>query len=304
MSNGSQQYLKLEHRLTLLAWLNSLLGYSSNRELLEDMKQADEGFDASGHSHIYHRLLSRGSKVHIPDSNLARYDENIRAHLAAVNARRRQARLQSRSEEDTSAVIQALIRADPTLAAVFGKGQTIKVLIGPLPEPEPYVGKQFPTFFRIRGEPKAGLVKACPLNRTCRVEFETDATNDYFSRSTDPGRLEVRGAPTRVGTVHLWNGKALLRFAPPASCSPGDQLRVVVLVSDVSRVAPFESSFIMSVEPEAPPLPPGPPAPPPGASLTGFPNISEVRREQWAMHGFDEISAVELKYGDDDAIDM
>lgn len=224
--------------------------------------------------------------------------------LRELNARRRQARLQSRSEEDTSAVIQALIRADPTLAAVFGKGQKIKVPIGPLPEPEPYVGKQFPTFFRIRGEPKAGLVKRCPLNRTCRVEFETDATNDYFSRSTDPGRLEVRGAPTRVGTVHLWNGKALLRFAPPASCSPGDQLRVVVSVSDVSRVAPFESSFVISVEPEAPPSPPGPPAPQPGASLTGFPNIIEVRQEQWAMHGFDETSALELKYGEDDAIDM
>lgn len=224
--------------------------------------------------------------------------------LRELNARRRQARLQSRSEEDTSAVIQALIRADPTLAAVFGKGQKIKVPIGPLPEPEPYVGKQFPTFFRIPQEPKAGLVKKCPLNRTCRVEFETDAANDYFSRSTDPGRLEIRGAPARVGTVHLWNGKALLRFAPPAACTPGDQLRSTVLVSDVSRVAPFESSFIMDVEPEAAPLPPGPPAPPPGTSLTGFPNIIEVRQEQWAMHGFDETSALELKYGDDDAIDM
>jgi hypothetical protein len=60
----------------------------------------------------------------------------------------------------------------------------------------------------------------------------------------------------------------------------------------------------VDVEPEAAPLPPGPPAPPPGTSLTGFPNIIEVRQEQWAMHGFDETSALELKYGDDDAIDM
>jgi len=224
--------------------------------------------------------------------------------LRELNARRRQARLQSRSEEDTSAVIQALIRADPTLAAVFGKGQKIKVPIGPIPEPEPYAGKQFPTFFRIAHEPKAGVVKLCPLNRTCRVEFETDASNDYFSRSTDPGRLDVRGAPNRVGTVHLWNGKALLRFAPPAGSNPGDQLRVVVAVTDVSRVAAFESSFLMEVEPEAPTLPPGPPAPPPGASLTGFPNIIEVRQDQWALHSFDETAALELKYGDDEAIDM
>jgi hypothetical protein len=38
--------------------------------------------------------------------------------------------------------------------------------------------------------------------------------------------------------------------------------------------------------------------------LTGFPNIREVRQDQWALYGFDETSAIELKYGDDDAIDM
>ncbi len=92
MSNGSnqQQYQKLEYRLTLLAWLNHLLGYQSNRELLEDIQKADEGFDASGHSHIYHRLISRGSKVQISPEDLARYDENIRTHLAAINKRRSQ----------------------------------------------------------------------------------------------------------------------------------------------------------------------------------------------------------------------
>lgn len=232
--------------------------------------------------------------------------EYLKEHqgLRELNTRRRQARLESQSQEDTSVVIQALIRADPTLATVFGKGQKIKVPIGPIPEPEPYVGKQFPTFFRIVHEPKGGLVKKCPLNRTCRVEFETDAANDYFSRTTDPGRLEVRGAPKRVGTVHLWNGKALLRFAPPADCSTGDRLRVTVVVSDVSRVASFESSFVMEVEPEAPPSPPGPPPPPPGASLVGFPNIIEVRQDQWALHGFNETAALELKHGDEDAVDM
>jgi hypothetical protein len=224
--------------------------------------------------------------------------------LRELNARRRQTRLQSRAEEDTSVVIKALIRNDPSLAAVFGKGQKIRVPIGPVPEPEPYVGKQFPTFFRIAHEPKGGLVKACPLNRTCRVEFETDAANDYFSRSTDPGQLEVQGAPRRVGSIHLWNGRAFLRFAPPPECSPGDRLQVTVRVSDVSRVMPFESSFVMEVEAEAPPAQPGPPSPDPGASLIGLPNIIEVGQDQWALHGFDETTALELKYGDDDTIDM
>ncbi|TSA47112.1 MAG: hypothetical protein D4R56_02680 [Deltaproteobacteria bacterium] len=32
------QYIKLEDRLVLLAWLNSLLGYKRNKDLLADIK--------------------------------------------------------------------------------------------------------------------------------------------------------------------------------------------------------------------------------------------------------------------------
>lgn len=86
--NGIQQYVKLEERLVLLAWLNDLFGYQHNRDLLTDMKEAAEGFDASGCSFIYHRLIARGKKVKIPPADLARYDDNIRAYLQVMNARR------------------------------------------------------------------------------------------------------------------------------------------------------------------------------------------------------------------------
>ena len=43
MPNGIQQYVKLEERLLLLAWLNGLFGYQRNRDLLADMKKATEG---------------------------------------------------------------------------------------------------------------------------------------------------------------------------------------------------------------------------------------------------------------------
>ncbi len=80
MSNGSTQYQKLENRLLLLSWLNSLLGYEKNSELLEDMKQAEEGFDAQGRSHIYYRLISRGSKLKISADDL-----NARGYRKAAN---------------------------------------------------------------------------------------------------------------------------------------------------------------------------------------------------------------------------
>lgn len=84
-SNNSSAYVKLEERLVLLAWLNSLLGYRSNKELLADIKDAGEGFDSDGRSFIYHRLVGRGHKLQIPLEELRRYDDNIRRHLAAIN---------------------------------------------------------------------------------------------------------------------------------------------------------------------------------------------------------------------------
>jgi hypothetical protein len=88
MANGIQQYVKLENRLVLLAWLNSLLGYESNRKLLEDTQTVAEDFGEDGHSSLYHHLIARGNQVKIPAADLARYDKNIRVHLETINHRR------------------------------------------------------------------------------------------------------------------------------------------------------------------------------------------------------------------------
>ncbi|MBP7946058.1 MAG: DEAD/DEAH box helicase family protein [Verrucomicrobia bacterium] len=87
-SNGSPEYVKLEQRLALLAWLNGLFGYDNNLDLLADVSEAAEGFDASGRSYVHHRLIARGDKVKVGAADLARYDDNIREHLRAMNARR------------------------------------------------------------------------------------------------------------------------------------------------------------------------------------------------------------------------
>jgi hypothetical protein len=82
------EYVKLEKRLVLVAWLNSLFGYQSNRELLADAKKAQEGFDPFGQSYVCHRLVGLGDKLRVPMADLGRYDDNIRNHLAAINQHR------------------------------------------------------------------------------------------------------------------------------------------------------------------------------------------------------------------------
>ena len=89
-THAGQQYAKLENRLILLAWLNSLFGYESNREMLEDCKRADEGFRADGRSFLYHHLIARGNKLKISEDDLRHYDENIRQHLEKINRGRKE----------------------------------------------------------------------------------------------------------------------------------------------------------------------------------------------------------------------
>lgn len=84
----NENYERLERQLVLLAWLNSLLGYSQNRDLLKNLSDEEEGFDASGRSYICRRLGARGSRLKIPESGLIQYDNNIRMYLTSLSERR------------------------------------------------------------------------------------------------------------------------------------------------------------------------------------------------------------------------
>jgi hypothetical protein len=224
--------------------------------------------------------------------------------LRQLNNSRRQARIAARlTGDEPLRVVQALARADPTIAALFGKGALIKVPGKEVPVPVPYAGKEFPTFFKPRQDPPGGLTKQCPKNRTCRLEYETDATNDYFSRTLNPGRLDHTGTPVLLST-HLWNGRATLRFGPSTSASVGDVLGVSLEVTDVSRDHPFNSRFKLEVEPEAPPEGPGGPPKPPGANQFNMPTLNEIHRPQWLEHGFDEYSTLDIRSGEDDTLDF
>ena len=82
---------RLEQRLVLLAWLHQRLGYKDTAELLEDAKLAPEGYDPDGRSYVCLRLIGHSRPDDgVSEDDLKRYDDNIRAHLAAMNAGRAQ----------------------------------------------------------------------------------------------------------------------------------------------------------------------------------------------------------------------
>lgn len=227
--------------------------------------------------------------------------------LKELNARRRARKLQEalENEQESLEAFQDLIRSDPSLAALFGGGERLVTTVGPSKERVKYEGRQFPTFFRISKEPSSGLVKACPVNWKCRVDFETDAANDYFDRTDSSG--EMTTSPDGiVASRSLWNGQCITYFRPPPGARPRDEVHVRVTVTDDEREIrgrPFASELKLLVV-EARPHHKGGQTPDreknkengrASAPRLSIPNVIEVRREQWAEHEMGPVDAIRIK---------
>ena len=237
-----------------------------------------------------------------------RLAEALRDHpgLQEVNQRRRKELLEENlGQKAPIEAFQKLLDVDPTLSSLFNAGDRLATSTGPADKP-PYVGRRFPTFFRLASEPRAGLVKSCPLNRTCRVEFETDAVNDYFSRALDPGRIAF-DPPNLVEHSHLWNGRFEVRLRVPWDAQVGDAVNVAVTVTDADRETkggPFVSRFAIKATAELDDEGhPGNPRRPRGADMRGgkrgvvlsLPQVTEVKKDQWEQFGFTRFDAISIR---------
>lgn len=234
--------------------------------------------------------------------------------LREHNAKRRKKKLEETLSNDENATdyLQELLKSDPTLASILGLGGNVISTTGPAAEPAPYIGKKFPTFFRVSKEPKGGLAKNCPLNRTVRVEFDTDADNDYFSRIDCPGSITIE-PPNLCVTSHLWDGNFTTKFQMPFDAQVGDEVNFAMTVTDIERETkgPFVCRFKLkgvAEADEAPTPPAGKQVPHPKPDLKtkhtsqvfAPPDIREVRKEKWNEFKFDEYSAVSIGNAEDD----
>lgn len=227
---------------------------------------------------------------------LSKLEADLKDHpgLKELNAARRAKAMEKAlgDQEDVVRTFHDLLKMDPALRALLGVGDRLVTKIGPT-ETEKFEGRRFPTYFRIKGNPGVPVTKHCPVNRTCRVEFETDAANDYFDRVNSPGEIIVRPL-TALEYNRLWNGVYSTRFRPLKGAKPGDEIEVTVDVTDSDHgsrgIAPFESRFKIAVEapdysrsrPGGDPVGPiGPGEGPQVAPRLSLPNIVEIRKDEW-----------------------
>ena len=90
MSRRNNSQRTLDDHLVLHTWLNSHFGYKTTRDLLNDVINAEEGFNANGHSAVYEFLMSCVEPNSVSEQALPTYDSNIKRHLSVINDTRSQ----------------------------------------------------------------------------------------------------------------------------------------------------------------------------------------------------------------------
>ncbi len=172
------------------------------------------------------------------------------AGLRALKERRRREETEEKfaDSKPLENILESLLKKSETLASLFlqGKRASNPFKSTKMQEKEkPFQGKVYPTFFKfLDKEYGEKLHRETPQNMRSRISFDTDAVNDYFSRSIDPGRftlsMEVggQGQPVRnyVGP-NLQNGSATLSVQLPEDCNVGDELHYLAVVTDPTRLA-------------------------------------------------------------------
>lgn len=210
-------------------------------------------------------------------------------------------------------VLQKIINKSPTLAKLLGTGMRITnpFKSDEAQSTEKFVGRQFPTFFDIKTGKSGKFSKGCYLNQRFRVQFVTDAENNYFKRNNDPGELTVYCDGDRYGSgvVNLWKGIATLNLELPEAAEEGSSYNFEVVVTDASQINPFRNSFKVNVIGEASkgtptkggrrkdPLKRGKGKDQKPTQL-GAPEVYEATKEQWEKYGFDHEGAICLRQED------
>ena len=242
-------------------------------------------------------------------------EQTLKEHkgLRALKEKRRREQVDSALGDDKPLenILEKICKESPTLSDLFRLGtrvptpfKTTEVQVT-----EKFKGKKFPTYFKFKDISGHILHKDCPINRRCRLAFETDVENEYFTRNVEPGKFDLtqvreEGEPEAVEKnyrLNLRNGIATLNLPLPESAAPGKDLHYVAETDDCSRIEPFTNEFFLTIkEAQSDPKRPG------GIEM---PKITEITKEKWSSvpgdgGPFDKYSAMRIIRAEEDIYDF
>ncbi len=184
---------------------------------------------------LLHELIKKLQKeLHdhegLKDLNLRRYEEKI---ANAVD------------DNEGISALEELLATDPALADLFGSMLAGKVAAktatngtgGKIKgKPQPFLGKDFPTFFR-RSDGSAAVDVDLPRGDATRVSFHTDVKNNYFTRRKQRGVCEFKNG--FQPTFHLFNGRLTFTCHVDKNALEGSTLNTEAAITDNAGSGPF-----------------------------------------------------------------
>jgi len=285
-------------------------------------------FSTRAREDLFMNSRDRLSKSDLKKSIESELEDMLKNHpgLRELKERRRREGTAARlaDSKPLEHVLEMVLKHSPMLANLFLIG---KRAVNPFKTKEveeheqPFSGERFPTYFKFKGKDYGFVLeREAHCNMRCRISFETDADNDYFSRALEPGAFSllsvVDGTKIPVSNFagpNLNNGIASLSLSLPDDAQVGTTIEFVASVTDPYREYPFENCFRVLVKPEAPPTTGGggrrnPPSNDDGKgreqpSGITIPEPIEVSEDDWAKHGFDKFTALTIKDSGEDAPD-
>ena len=188
-------------------------------------------------------------------------EDLIRNHqgLRSLREQRRREEIEDKLKDSKplAEILENIIKKSPSLSKLFLEGVRIRnpfKLEGVKTKTE-FKGKRFPTYFKLSREYPEDKPKIAPINRRFRVQFETDAENEYFNRDREPGQFSISFNDNTITdfSLNLWNGLATLTVALPDDVKIDDVLHFKTETADNSRAEPLYNEFFVKVtKPEEP----------------------------------------------------
>ncbi len=196
--------------------------------------------------------------------NSLKNDSKLKQYVNIIRQRRASAHVED--DEATKNLMDELVKADPSIRELFGLGSvvldTTKVTGGGIP----FKGKKFPTFLDPLNLKKDGehWIKELPVgNSLRRVQCGTDASNDYLSRSKDPGSILCSVPADQLErNLSLHNGTLSFSLKAPESAKVGDSIMLRLGVKDNGPNfdgLTIELKVIFTAEEKVPTIKPGKP---------------------------------------------
>ena len=240
----------------------------------------------------------------------------IHSGLRELQNRRRREAIENNLQDSKPLVdvLENIIKKSPTLAALLIRGKQISnpFNMESVASQEKFKGKEFPTYFKSVKEFTEKKPKHCPINHEFRVQYETDAKNNYFHRDKDPGKLTLEIADESIQdySLNLWNGLATLTIRIPANAKVGETLCFRTKVSDSRLIVPFNNEFCIILEQKSTTNGSGgkrksPPSEKRGKdrqkeSYLDMPNVVDIRQKDWKDENyrdfhFNQKSALKVK---------